>query len=341
MNYWLHRISHVAELSYPLLDRGYLTIGFSDFSYKEMIDCVLEDDWAYFNQQFQDFWGRIPRPRYSLWNFLKMSKGDLVIVPSQGTFAVCEIIDQRPLLIAETFSEDLKSWDGKPISTNGIHLISPHGNAFDLGFARKVKILYKQIPRDKFADAQLTARMKIRQTNAAINDLKTSIETSIENFIANKPIHLHALIIDKTANFVLDTIQNELNPDKFEKLIQAYFKTIGATEVAIPAKNGRNKEGDADIVAVFEPIKLIIYTQAKFQKGQINEWGTNQILDYKTNQESIADGYNKVAWVITTANTFNERAENLAKENEVQLINGLEFSKMLLNAGIRSMDTFL
>lgn len=341
MNYWLHRISHVAELSYPLLDRGYLTIGFSDFSYKEMIDCVLEDDWAYFNQQFQDFWGRIPRPRHSLWNFLKMSKGDPVIVPSQGTFAVCEIIDQRPLLIAETFSEDLKSWDGKPISTNGIHLISPHGNAFDLGFARKVKVLYKQIPRDKFADAHLTARMKIRQTNVSINDLKQSIEKSIENFKASKPIHLHALIIDKTVNLVLDSIQNELNPDKFEKLIQAYFNTIGATEVAIPAKNGRNKEGDADIVAVFEPIKLIIYTQAKFQKGQINEWGTNQILDYKTNQESIADGYNKVAWVITTANTFNERAENLAKENEVQLINGLEFSKMLLNAGISSMNTFL
>ena len=32
MNYWLHRISHLAELSYPLLEKGYLTIGFSDFS---------------------------------------------------------------------------------------------------------------------------------------------------------------------------------------------------------------------------------------------------------------------------------------------------------------------
>ncbi|SCM55771.1 restriction endonuclease [Petrimonas mucosa] len=341
MNYWLHRISHVAELSYPLLDKGYLTIGFSDFTNSELIDKVLANDWNYFNGQFQEMWGTVPRTRHNLWNFLKMSKGDIVIIPSWGTFFVCEITDDRPLLIGETFSEGLKSWGGKSVSTNGTHLISENGKAYDLGFARQVKVLYRQISRDKFADAKLTSRMKIRQTNASINDLKTSIEKSIENYKVNKPIHLHSIIIDKTANLVLDAIKNELNPDKFEKLVKTYFKTIGANEVSIPAKNESNKEGDADIVAVFENIKLIIYTQAKFQKGQISEWGTTQILDYKTNKESIDDGYNKVAWVITTANTFNEKAENLAKENEIQLINGLEFSKMLLNVGINLLNTNL
>ena len=38
MNYWLHRISYLAELSYPLFERGFLTIGFSDFTKKEFID---------------------------------------------------------------------------------------------------------------------------------------------------------------------------------------------------------------------------------------------------------------------------------------------------------------
>lgn len=30
-NYWIHRISHIAEISYPLLDVGYLSYGWSDF----------------------------------------------------------------------------------------------------------------------------------------------------------------------------------------------------------------------------------------------------------------------------------------------------------------------
>ncbi|ALI98505.1 restriction endonuclease [Rufibacter tibetensis] len=339
MNYWLHRISHLAELSYPLLEKGYLTIGFSDLINHELIDKVLEDDWDYFNSQFQKVWNNVPRTRHNLWNFLKFQKGDLVIVPSWGTFFICEIVDDRPFLIGETFSEDLKSWGNKNVTTNGVHLLKEDGKAYDLGFARKVNVLYRDVSRDKFADAKLTARMKIRQTNAQINDLKTSIETSIENYKVDKPIHLHSIIIDKTASLVLDSIQNELNPDKFEKLVKTYFKTIGANEVSIPAKNESGKEGDADIVAVFESIKLIIYTQAKFQKGQISEWGTNQVLEYRTKKESIDDGYNKIAWVITTANTFNENAENLAKQNEIQLVNGIEFSKMLLNAGVTMLNT--
>lgn len=284
MNYWLHRISYKAELSYPLFDKGFLTIGFSDFTNKEFVDKVLENDWGYFEKQFQEKWGTIPRIRHNLWKFLKFQKGDIVVVPSWGTFFVCEITDERPLLIGETYSDDLKTWGDKKVSSDETHLFSESGKLYDLGFARRVKILHKNISRAKFADAKLTSRMKIRQTNSSINDLKKSIEKSIENFKENKPIHLHSIIVEKTTQLVLDSIKNELNPDKFEKLVKTYFKTIGANEVSIPAKNERGKEGDADIVAVFENIKLIIYAQAKFHKGKINEWGTNQILDYKNKQ---------------------------------------------------------
>src|SRR5690606_12203439 len=293
--------SHLAELSYPLLDKGFLTIGFSDFTYSEMVDKVLENDWNYFNTQFKEMWGNVPRTKQNVWHFLKKEKGIIVIVPSWGTFYVCEIIDDKPLLAGEAFSNDLKNWNNKPVVRNGNYLARENGGNYDLGFARKVKVLYKNISREKFADAKLTSRMKMRQTNAKINDLKLSIENAIENYIENKPIHLHSSIIEKATNLVLETIKSELNPDKFEKLIKIYFKTAGANEVYIPSKNASGKEGDADIVAVFENLKLIIYTQAKFQKGQISEWGANQILDYKTNEESIDDGYNKVAWVVTTA----------------------------------------
>lgn len=342
MNYWLHRISHIAELSYPLLDKGFLTIGFSDFTSKEFVDKVLANDWNYFNGQFHEKWGKVPRTRHNLWRFLNFKKGDIVIVPSWGTFFVCEIIDDRPLLINETYSDDLKTWRNKNVSSDGNYLVSENGKGYDLGFARKVKkVIHEKVSRAKFADAKLTSRMKIRQTNGSINDLKKNIEKSIANYKENKPIHLHSIIVEKTTNLVLEAIKSELNPDKFEKLVKIYFRTIGANEVSIPAKNERDKEGDADIVAVFENIKLIIYIQAKFHKGKINEWGTNQILDYKTNKESIDDGYNKIAWVITSADTFNDEAERIATENEIQLIDGLEFSKMLLNAGINLLNTNL
>lgn len=333
-NYWLHRISHKKELSYPLLERGFLTIGFSDFTGKEFINKVLEDDWGYFEEQFLKVWGQKPKKRYFLWRFLnQFKKGDIVIVPSWSNFFVCEIIDEEPLSINETYSDDLKTWVNKTVLTNGTHLTSEE-EVYDLGFARKIKILHRDISRAKFADAKLTRRMKFRGTNAIINDLKESVEKSIANYKEDKPIHLHSTIVEKIANPVLETIKTELNPDKFEKLVKTYFETIGANNVSIPAKNERDKEGDADVVAVFENIKLIIYTQVKFHKEETNGWGVNQILDYKINKESIDDGYNKIAWFITSADSFGDEARKKAVENEIQLINGLEFSEMLLNAGI-------
>ncbi len=341
MNYWLHRISYIAGLSYPLLEKGYLTIGWSHFTDQEFIDKVLANERKYFELKFKKKWSTLPRSRHSLWRFLRFKKGDIIIVPTKGAFCVCEIIDERPLIISETYSEELRAWGDKKITTNGTHLISDTGNVYDLGFARKVKVIHKNVSRAKYADAKLTSRLKIRQTNSSIDDLKKNVEKSIENYIHERPIHLHSIIIEKTAALVLEAIKTELNPDKFQKLIKIYFNTIGANEVSIPAKNERNKEGDADIVAVFETIKLIIYVQAKFHRGQIDEEGTNQILDYKTNKESIDDGYNKIAWVITSANSFNEATERLATENEIQLINGLDFSKMLLNAGINLLTSNL
>ncbi|AFL83004.1 hypothetical protein Belba_0341 [Belliella baltica DSM 15883] len=188
MNYWLHRISHHPELSYPLLENGYLSIGFSDMINNEIIDKVLLDDWDYFNELFQMTWSSIPKTRFNLWNFLKMAKGDLVIVPSWGTFFVCQIKEERPVKIGDAFFDGLKTWQGMPVTRHEDRLISESGNTFDLGFAWSVNVLYKHIPRAKFADSKLTSRMKIRQTNANISDLKENIESSIKSWILWKEI---------------------------------------------------------------------------------------------------------------------------------------------------------
>lgn len=43
MKYYLHRISHESNISYPLLDNGLLSIGWSDFSNREFLDNVRKN----------------------------------------------------------------------------------------------------------------------------------------------------------------------------------------------------------------------------------------------------------------------------------------------------------
>jgi predicted Mrr-cat superfamily restriction endonuclease len=80
MKIWLHRISHHAEVAYPLLDNGYLSIGYSDFSKPDFIkDCCGKNGWQSFEKYFDDIWRKRPKTRYNLWRFVaEMGEGDLV-----------------------------------------------------------------------------------------------------------------------------------------------------------------------------------------------------------------------------------------------------------------------
>ena len=342
MHYWLHRISHHAEISHPLLEKGYLSIGFSDFSEQEFIDDILEaNSWDTFESYMDDIWGDRPRTRFSLWRFVaEMKKGDWVLVPSWGTFSIYELIGDKPETVASVNADNVKDWHGHKLHINEKGLLSTEKEGVaDLGFIWKVKPIEKNIARYEYADAALTSRMKIRNTNADISDLKESIERSVKFFKENKPINIYSQIISKTGDRILNTIQSELNENKFESLVKWYFQRIGASEVSIPAKNESGKEGDADVVAVFEPIRTIIYTQVKFHKGSTSEWAIEQILEYKEQKElSMDDGYSKQSWVITSADKYSKEAYELAKENNVQLVDGTQFVKMLLDIGFVNLD---
>jgi restriction endonuclease Mrr len=136
----------------------------------------------------------------------------------------------------------------------------------------------------------------------------------------------------------LSLIPNELNPDKFEALIVWYFKRLGASEVTITSKNARDKQGDADIIAVFEPLKTIYYVQAKHHKGVTSGWAAQQVTEYKDHQDRMDDGYSKIAWVVSTAESFSAECIQLAKENSVGLFAGPDIARMILEAGIQNLD---
>lgn len=349
MNYWLHRISHHAEVSYQLLDRNYLTIGFSDFSNHDFINNVLkydtwEERWKELERIFMEKWGCCPRIRHNLWRFIEgFKKGDWIIVPGGGVFSIYEIVGEKPIPVSDLSFDDLKDWHGNPLVID--EFIYRGEEEIDLGFCWKVKPIETNISRYNYADAPLTARMKIRQTNANIFDLEQSIKKAFNAFIIKKPINLHSKILEASIDNILATLKSELNPDKLELLVKFYFERIGASEVYIPSKNEPGKEGDADVIAIFEHIKTIIYIQAKFHGGKTNEWALQQIKDYKDDKESVNkldkevmdDDYSRISWVISTADGYTDEAYKLAREEKIQLIDGKKFVTLLLEAGITNL----
>ena len=343
-NIWLHRISHHAEVAYPLLEKGYLSIGYSDFCNSEFIENIKANDgWLNFESAFDEMWGVRPKTRFNLWRYLaEMQKGDLVVVPSWGTFSIYEIEESGPELISDLVFTDLKNWQGQLVSKkeNGL-LQTEQGSLIDLGFVRRVRPIKKNISRSEFADAALTSRMKIRTTNANISDLKESVNKALESAEKGEPINIYSEILKSSLQNVFNTIRKELTPDKFEVLVKWYFQRIGASEVYIPSKNESGKEGDADVVAVFEPLKLIIFAQVKFHVNETSQWAIEQIKSYKDQKELMDDGYSKIGWVVSTADKFSQLSMDLAKENKVQLIDGNQFATMLLDAGIVNLNKAL
>jgi len=336
MNTWLHRISHHAELSYPLLARGYLSIGYSDFDNDEFIRQTRSDGCAYFNATIEDAWGKCPRTRYNLWRFIvEMQVGDWVVVPSWGVFSVYEITeDVCPLPRIET--DGLTTWNHEAV-INTERGLMVGGNVIDLGFGRKVTPIAVNLSRYDYTDAALSSRMKIRNTNANISDLEESVRKAIAAADSSQPINLHSQILAASRANVLKLIQSELIPDKFESLIKWYFEKIGASEVSIPAKNESGKEGDADIVAVFEQLKTIYYVQAKHHRNESSQWATEQIKAYVDHKDKMDDGYTKVAWVVTFGDSFSDAAVKLSKDNSIQLFTGPDLARMILEAGIENL----
>ena len=155
-SYWIHRISHLAEISYPLLDNNYLSYGFSDFENDSFIEGVRgENGWQFMEQQFMLEWGELPRTRFQLWNFIhEMKAGDWVIVPTYGEFSICEFLEDEPIMIKDIKDITIKNWSGEEIlrDKDG-YLVNSDNARIDLGFARRIRMIQKGISRYDYADS--------------------------------------------------------------------------------------------------------------------------------------------------------------------------------------------
>jgi hypothetical protein len=50
------------------------------------------------------------------------------------------------------------------------------------------------------------------------------------------------------------------------------------------------------------------------------------------------DGYSRMAWVVSTAESFSPECTELAKQNSVGLFPGPEIARMIFEAGIQKLD---
>ncbi len=341
MKYYLHRINNHPEWSHPLLDRRkLLSIGWADFGSQPDFLSKCQDDWSKVPEAIEAEWGKV-RPRFGLQRFLEMEQGDRVVIPTWGAFHVYEVTDGARLVPAQ-IEDDLKnltSWHDKRAVVRDGHIQEDHAKKLDLGFFRRVTPLERDIPRDGYADSDLTSRMKVRQTNVEVTDLRDSIESAMERHKAKRPINLRQIIKDKCASEVRNAILSFQNPNGFEQLIRRYFERQGAS-AEIPPKNEREKEGDADITATFESLRLIVYVQAKHHHGETDGWAVEQIQRYTENQRNTGadDEYTKISWVVSSAEKFTEDCINQARRAGVRLINGVEFAEMLIDSGIERLS---
>lgn len=354
MRDWLHRISHHQEVARPLLEKeegaGFLTIGFSYVSNPEFLSKALSASHVNdLDEEMMELFRYKSKSRFGIWRFLhEMKPGDRVLVPSYKAFSIYEIAGE-PELIREVNAVDLETWNKKPVEKKDNFLFVDN-NQIDLGFFRRVNLYQeaKNISRADYADRDLTSRMKIRVTNGDISDLKENIDEAVSCHKKHKPLSLYSPIMKQAGKLVLENIYKGLTPAKFERLVAWYFRKIGASEASIPSKTGEAQEGsaDVDVIATFESIKTLVYVQVKFHDidSETNEWALEQIREYRKNQH-LDDDYSKIYWVVSTAKNFSEDCVNLTKETKqearmpLSLINGEEFARMLIDAGIENLDT--
>jgi len=313
---------------------GYLSIGWHQY-----ISCGLP---ALINDEnrFLAEMGDVGRTWRNLLRFLRFQRDDIVVVPLfDKEFAIVRILERAvPISQSPLCGTEFDSRLGERVTVTSKGIISNDtGRCFDIGFIAKFELL-RRIPRS-YADSALISRMKFRQANCEIGDLQKSVSQALQ---ASGPISIHDAICEKAAEKVLEALREKLDDRAFERTIKWYMLHMGADRVYIPAKNDpKKKDGaDADIIAEFDDLGLVYYIQAKKHDQSTNSWAIEQIEKYRQQMQTEGSNITYIAWVVSTG-YFDDDMLEWAKNVNVRLIGGAEFSQMLLHCGIRDIDAIV
>ncbi len=139
-NYWLHRISHESECSYPLCEQGILTIGWRSYANSSLLKEFRrggEDAFHAFMEASHD----TSRSRFSLMKFLTIAPGDQIVVPLYNKqFAIYRATSMAQSIANLPFekfeNKKLENWNGHEVSLQNEELCTDT-HVYDLGFLLK------------------------------------------------------------------------------------------------------------------------------------------------------------------------------------------------------------
>lgn len=339
--YFLNRINHEWDVQYALFSEAkegkeaYVSIGWSVYidQGKEILACSRNSKDSFYKKM--DDIQEKNRSRWSMWYVAQYRIGDIVVVPLYKEFAYCVVVDVAKPVTKSDISHKLKVSDEKTIiMTDKGFVYEKSDRLIDIGFVTRVRI-EKIIPRE-YAHPSLIARLKIRGAVADVSDLGDYIEEAKES---NKPYNFSDNVVKSVSDILNKEINNKITPDGFENLVKWYMEKIGADDVCIPAKNesGKTDNADADVIAIFNDLRVVFFIQAKKHTDKSDEWAVDQICKYKEQKQDLNDDYTYIAWAITSAK-FSYKAKSKAKDNNVRLIDGEEFSEMLVRVGLLNIE---
>jgi hypothetical protein len=140
-NYWLHRISHEWDVSKALFDKNLLTVGWGSLTGSGVLELAKGNDEAMF-EKIMAANNADGRSRWSLYRFLRIQPGDVVVVPLyEGTFAIADVVEGAKE-ISDLPLDSFLSLNGSPICCSG-HLVNTYPQdtrEIDLGFFIKIDI---------------------------------------------------------------------------------------------------------------------------------------------------------------------------------------------------------
>lgn len=191
-NYWLHRITggrNAKKLSHPLLFKhGILSTGWAAFARDEFVT-KCHGDWHTFIKEFKVEYPKLGNYR-SLWNFLEMEEGDIVVVPTAGKFSIYRVADNNVYtnqsLTSIISADELLDKYGKKAyvkeDKDGYsYLYDEEGEFIDLGFFRKVEPIVENLDRSS-ANTKLRNELGGPRTNFNINKVRNYIDAVINQY---------------------------------------------------------------------------------------------------------------------------------------------------------------
>lgn len=184
MRYWLHRITggeNADPYARPLLDKGYLSIGWMGLSNEKNKESIIKNGWAAVNTIMKDYGWELGRSRYCLSRFVsEMKKGDIVIVPAPGRFSIYEVADDivysNESIDPELYT-DVNGILASQKEEDGYYtFINNQGKEIDLGFYRRVNPKILNLSRYNGIDQALYSKMKTLMTNIEITNVGYAID---------------------------------------------------------------------------------------------------------------------------------------------------------------------